>query len=212
MSDLRLQPYQDQVRTWPDSGRHVLAQYDDETIVVYQAFGPAIGSFAVKHGYFGGDFKLSRMSWIKPNFLWMMHRAGWGTKPGQEVVLAIRLLRSAFDTILANAVHATYAEFIYGDREAWQASVAGSAVRLQWDPDHDPQGVPLPRRAIQLGLRGEILRRYSREWLVDILDISPFVAEQRDRLPGLDELVTPAEMVYPVRDPEVRRVLQVDVA
>jgi Domain of unknown function (DUF4291) len=49
-----------------------LAQYDNDSIVVYQAYSPAIGHFAAKHGYFGGDFKLSRMTWIKPNFLWIV--------------------------------------------------------------------------------------------------------------------------------------------
>jgi hypothetical protein len=29
-------------------------------------------------------------------------------------------------------------------------------VRLQWDPDHHPNGSPLKRRAIQLGLRNDV--------------------------------------------------------
>jgi hypothetical protein len=29
------------------------------------------------------DFSLRRMTWIKPGFLWMMHRSGWATKPNQ---------------------------------------------------------------------------------------------------------------------------------
>ena len=65
----------------------IRADFDRETIVVYQAYRPQIGHFAVKHGYFGGEFKLTRMSWIKPNFLWMMYRCGWAQKPGQEVVM-----------------------------------------------------------------------------------------------------------------------------
>lgn len=28
------------------------------SIVVYQAYRPAIGHFAAEHGYFGGEFKL----------------------------------------------------------------------------------------------------------------------------------------------------------
>ena len=92
--------YTKQLQTWPKQGRHILAQYDQESIVVYQAYRPSIGNFASVHQYFGGDFRLSRMSWIKPNFLWMMHRSGWGTKAGQEVILAVRMLRSGFDTIL----------------------------------------------------------------------------------------------------------------
>ena len=47
-----------------------------------------VGKIPVKNGYFGGAFSLDRMSWIKPNFLWMMFRSGWGTKEGQEVTLA----------------------------------------------------------------------------------------------------------------------------
>jgi SAM-dependent methyltransferase len=51
----------------PNSGRHILAQFDDESVVDYQAYRPAIGLFAAKNGHFGGEFGLDRMSWIKPN-------------------------------------------------------------------------------------------------------------------------------------------------
>ena len=69
--------YTEQVTRLPKNGRHIIAQFDDEGIVVYQAYRPAIGEFAAKHGYFGGEFSLNRMSWIKPNLLWMMYRWGW---------------------------------------------------------------------------------------------------------------------------------------
>src|SRR4051795_8107921 len=94
------EPYLAQLRRWPATGRHILAQYDDRSVVVYQAYRPEIGRFAARHGYFGGEFSLDRMSWIKPNFLWMMYRSGWGTKGGQEVTLAVRLRRDAFEEIL----------------------------------------------------------------------------------------------------------------
>ena len=58
---------------------------NSEGVIVYQAYRPSIGTYAVEHGHFGGEFSYSRMSWIKTNFLWMMYRSGWGTKPGQEV-------------------------------------------------------------------------------------------------------------------------------
>ena len=144
------------------------------------------------------------MSWIKPNFLWMMYRSGWGTKEGQEVTLAVRLRRDAFDEILRLAVHSTFVPEVYGTHEAWKRAVAGSDVRLQWDPDHGPSGNPLERRAIQLGLRGDVLARYAREWLLGIEDISDFVAEQRANATApYERLVTPREDVYPVADPEV---------
>jgi len=200
----RTAPYLEQQQRWPRSGRHILALCDADSVVVYQAYRPAIGRFASQHGYFGGEFRTGRMSWIKPNFLWMMYRSGWGTKPNQEVTLAIRLPRDAFGEILRCAVPSTFDPASYDSREVWQRAVAGSDVRLQWDPDHDPAGRPLDRRAIQLGLRGEILARYARDWPLEIEDISGFVAEQRGHaVPPFDRLETPEEDVYPIADPEV---------
>jgi hypothetical protein len=201
---LNTEPYITQNTRWPRSGRHILAQFDAESVVVYQAYNPSIGQFAARNGFFGGDFKPGRMSWIKPNFLWMMYRSGWGTKENQEVTLAVRLRRNAFDEILRLAVHSTFVPEVYGSQEEWKRAVAGSEVRLQRDPDHGPSGNPVERRAIQLGMRGEVLARYAREWLLGIEDISEFVREQRANasLP-YERLVAPREEVYPVIDPEV---------
>jgi len=197
---LQLEPYASQLKTWPRDGRVILAQFDADSIVVYQAYRPAIGHFAAKHGYFGGEFALSRMSWIKPNFLWMMYRCGWSSKENQEVTLAIRIRRTAFDAILALAVHSAYVPGIYSNEDEWRRRVAGSDVRLQWDPDHDPQGRPVERRAIQLGLRGEVLRKYSREWILGVEDISDFVREQRARMDAGGDLQMPLEKPYPVSE------------
>ena len=201
---LHTENYVEQESCWPKSGRHILAQYDDDSIVVYQAYRPEIGEFAAKHGYFGGAFSLHRMSWIKPNFLWMMYRSGWAAKEGQEVVLAIRLQRAAFDQILCSAVHSSFKPKVYGSKEAWKSALAGSEVRLQWDPDHDPSGAKQERRAIQLGLRGETLRSYSKKWILEIEDVSSFVREQSRNVDRSAELVTPSERVYPVSDPATR--------
>ena len=73
---LLTQLYHEQVIRWPDSGQVILAQYDDRSIVVYQAYHRIAGHFAARHGYFGDGFSLNRMTWIKPNFLWMMYRSG----------------------------------------------------------------------------------------------------------------------------------------
>jgi hypothetical protein len=209
---LLTEPYLRQAERWPRLGRHILAQHDDRAVVDYQAYRPSIGHFAAAHGYFGGEFSLGRMSWIKPNFLWMMYRSGWGTKEGQEVTLAVWLRRDAFDVLLAQAVHSTYHPDVYGSEAAWKTAVAGSDVRLQWDPDHHPAGAPLERRAIQLGLRGEALARYAREWIVDVEDISGFMREQREHAMAgaYNRLVTPREEVYPVHDQVVSARLSLD--
>jgi hypothetical protein len=206
------EPYVVQAARWPSSGRHILAQFDDESVIVYQAYRPAIGQFAAKNGIFGGDFSLNRMSWIKPNFLWMMYRCGWASKEGQEVVLAVRLKRSAFDEILRLAVHSNFVPEVYENELAWKSAVAGSQVRLQWDPDHDPSGAPVERRAIQLGLRGEALAKYAKEWLLGIEDVSEFVRQQSDHAePPFDRLITPREEAYPVNDPAVAARLGVQI-
>ncbi|MCA8990953.1 MAG: DUF4291 domain-containing protein [Planctomycetaceae bacterium] len=209
---LNTEPFVVQSERWPKSGRVILAQSDSESVVVYQAYRPSIGHFAAKHGYFGGDFSMSRMTWIKPNFLWMMYRSGWGTKEGQEVTLAIRLARNAFDEILRQAVHSTFNRQVYSSHEGWKQAVANSNVRLQWDPDHGPSGAPLERRAIQLGLRGPVVEKYVRDWVLDIEDISEFVEQQRHAATAgkLDQLVTPSEATYAVTDSAVAGRLELD--
>jgi hypothetical protein len=208
---LLTEPYQEQERRWPPSGQHILAQFDQDSVVVYQAYRPAIGRFAAEHQFFGGDFSLDRMSWIKPNFLWMMYRSGWGTKGGQEIILAVRLKRRGFDQILEEAVHSNYARDIYSSKAEWQKAVAYSSVRLQWDPDHNPSGNKEQRRAIQLGLRKDAIARYSKEWIISIEDISDFVAEQRQNARSpYQGLMTPREDVYPVNDASVRQSLGLD--
>ncbi len=208
---LKTDPYLHRQDRWPQQGRVILAQYDADSIVVYQAYRPAIGNFAAQNGYFGGDFKLSRMTWIKPNFLWMMYRSGWGTKAGQEVILAIRLHRSAFDSILAQAVHSSFQSDRYESQDAWKQAVQTSDVRLQWDPDHNPAGHKLERRAIQLGLRGEAIRQYSQEWIISIEDISDFVAEQRQHVASgtYKSLLTPSESPYPGAGQDTAQKLQI---
>jgi len=204
---LRYEAYLTQCQRWPQTGRHILAQYDEQSIVVYQAYRPAIGHFAAQHGYFGGEFFFSRMSWIKTNFLWMMYRSGWGSKEGQEVTLAVRLKRNAFDMLLTQAVHSHYIPEIYAGEAAWKEQVEQSSVRLQWDPDHDPQGAKLERRALQLGLRDEVLKCYAHEWILEIEDIADFVRHQAEyaRAGNYARLETPYETIYPVSDQELAR-------
>jgi len=204
--------YLDQLPFWPKSGRHILAQVDAESVIVYQAYRPSIGQFAITHGYFGGEFSYTRMSWIKTNFLWMMYRSGWGTKPGQEVTLAIRLHRPFFDSLLTQAVESTFSAGQYVSYAEWKCAIARSLVRVQWDPDHLPTGSAVLRRALQLGLRGRVLKEYGKQQILEIIDLSNFVSEQRVNISSdrRAELVTPAECVYIPDDPAIRLRLQLD--
>ena len=196
--NLATEPFVAQLAAWPKADRHILAHFDDDTIIVYQAYRPAIGGYAAAHGRFGGEFSYGRMSWIKPNFLWMMFRSGWGTKPDQETTLGLRLRRTFFDGLLAAAVPSTWDRRRFATHEEWQGAVANSSVRVQWDPDHHPSGAPLERRALQLGLRGNVLEAFGRRELVQVIDMTAFVAEQRERLAGggVTALATPRERTY----------------
>ncbi len=195
---LAMEAYPEQVTVWPKQGRQILAQFDDDTIVVYQAYCPEIGAHVAAHGTFGGGFSYSRMSWVKPNFLWMMYRSGWGTKENQEATLALRVRRTFFDTLLEAAIPSTWDRDRFATEEDWSRAVGRSAVRLQWDPDHHPSGAKLERRAIQLGLRGEVLEAFGKRELLEVIDLSEFVAEQRAKLEGagVSALATPRERVY----------------
>jgi hypothetical protein len=194
---MKTKPYLEQLAFWPTSGRHILAQFDDRSVYVYQAYRPEIADYAVKNQQFGGEFSFNRMSWIKPNFLWMMYRSGWASKEGQERILAIKLKRQFFDEVLRSVVPSTYDQAQYSTKESWQVAVANSEVRLQWDPDHEPMGRRVERRAVQIGLRGNALRQYGQSELLSIEDITPFVIEQRAHLVGdMSSLVTLEEHVY----------------
>jgi hypothetical protein len=195
---LPVETYLTQRARWPQDGEHILAHYDDQSVVVYQAYRPAIGRFAIDNGHLcGPDFSLNRMSWIKPNFLWMMYRSGWGTKQGQEITLALRIRRAFFESLLKQAVPSTFGRSGHPSFEAWQAAVAASNVRLQWDPDHSPSGAKQSRRALQLGLRGPVLRAFAKEELLEVIDLTAFVAEQRALAQdGNSALLLPVERVF----------------
>jgi len=208
---IELKKYDEQVAEWPKSGYHIMAQYDEEEIIVYQSYRKEIGEFAAENQYFGGAFSLDRMTWIKPNFLWMMYRNGWGTKEGQEVVLAIHLKISAFNTYLQNAVYSSYSPSLEMSQEDWKESVKTSSVRLQWDPDHDPYGNKLERRAIQIGLRDDFIKSFAKEDIVLIEDISEFVKEQYEFVQNkeLEKLMVPAEKPFLFKDEELNKKLKI---
>jgi Domain of unknown function (DUF4291) len=210
--NLPTETYVDQAARWPSQGKHILAQHDAETVVVYQAYRRSMGEYAIRHCAFGGDFSYARMSWIKPNFLWMMYRSGWGTKEGQETTLGLRLRRQFFDRILAQAVASSLEQSDYITRGAWKAAVESSEVRLQWDPDHDPHGNAVARRAIQLGLRGSVLADFGNRELLEVIDMTEFVTAQREQLGrvGIAQLRTPVEQKYVPSETSVSRRLKLD--
>lgn len=110
----------------------IRAVYTPSTVTVYQAYSPEIGLPAVREGRFPTAWKRDRMTWIKPSFLWMMYRCGWGTKAGQETVLAVEITRDGFEWALRNACLSSYVRGVHPDRATWQRQLKRAPTRIQW--------------------------------------------------------------------------------
>jgi hypothetical protein len=152
--------------------RQIRAVYDEHTIRVYQAYSDEIADAALVRGTFiCPPFKMDRMTWIKPSFLWMMYRAGWGYKDaGQRRLLAIDISREGFQWALAHSCPSHPEPSMSG--EDWARLKAASPVRIQWDPERDLHLQPLPHRAIQIGISGEAVSLYVNQWIRKITDIT----------------------------------------
>ena len=178
--------------------RNIYAVFDDKTIRVYQAYNNEIADEALKLGKFGSKFSLNRMTWIKPSFLWMMYRSGWAINQGQERILTIDLKREGFDEIVKNSVLSSFREVSDLSKEEWQEKLENSEVRCQWDLDRDIYGNPMGRIAIQLGIKGETMKKYVNEWIVNITDITDKVIEIRNSIQNgtFSEVMLPEEKKY----------------
>lgn len=191
--------YADYEKNLPQVGKHILAQQTDELILVYQAYRPSIAKYAIEHQVFGGpDYSYNRMSWIKPNFLWMMYRSAWAASPGQEMILGIWIKKSDFNIILENSAFTSYAQTSNMSHEKWKTSLQDLEIRLQWDPDHFPNGEKHTRKAIQLGIKGNLLKQFGKEMIVEIIDLTNFVNGQRVHAMNqpYNNLVVAKETVY----------------
>lgn len=190
------------------SCRQVRARFTDRDITVYQAYSPQIADAAVAARTFVAPFKRGRMTWIKPSFLWMMHRSGWATKPGQERILAIQMSRDGFEWALAHATLSHYETDTHASHKQWAEQKRTSPVRVQWDPDRSIALAPLTRRAIQIGLSGEAVDRYLDQWITSITDITQMVnCIHHDASSGdltAAQAKIPTERVYPLSAPICR--------
>jgi hypothetical protein len=182
--------------------RQIRAAHTADTVTVYQAYPPEIAELALRAGRFVPPFKLERMTWIKPSFLWMMYRCGWAAKPGQERVLAVEISRTGFEWALAHACLSHFDPRRHPDQGAWADSLRASPVRVQWDPERSLTLQPLPYRSLQVGLSGDAVRRYVHEWTVAITDVTPLAREIRGRLDAADQAgataLLPPEQPYPL--------------
>ncbi|WP_428240632.1 DUF4291 domain-containing protein [Gynuella sp.] len=189
--------------------KQIRAVYDDKTIRVYQAYSAAIADSALEYGTFKSPpFKMERMTWIKPSFLWMMYRSGWGKKESaQQRILAIDITREGFEWALEHSLLSHKAKH-YADKDEWLRIKKATPVRIQWDPERDLQLQPQKHRTIQIGLTNEAVPLYINEWTQKIADVSDLAAEIHELVEqgelAAAERRLPVEMPFNVTEPIFR--------
>lgn len=127
---------------------------------------------------------------------------GWGKKHNQRVVLGIWLKRSFFEDVLRHAKNTQPKDRVgggrtevYSDDDDAETASSGKKklnqpCRLQWDPDHLPDGSShVSRRAIQIGIKGEWAARFASadrdvSPILRIVDVTSFVRDQAKILDG----------------------------
>jgi len=190
--------------------REIRADYDRESIVIYQAYSPAIADATLAAGRFVPPFSTGRMTWIKPSFLWLMHRSRWGLARGQERTLAVRITREGWEKALSMAVLTSHEPSAHRSPDDWSRQFRAATVHLQWDTERSLRGAPLPYFSVQVGIGRQVIRDYVESWVVAIEDLTPRVRNVRDLIlsgradRARDHL--PRERAYPVAAPVARRI------
>ncbi|WP_103562283.1 DUF4291 domain-containing protein [Actinomadura rubteroloni] len=186
----------------------IRADHDRDSIVVYQAYGKAIGGAAVAAGRFVPPFSRTRMTWIKPSFLWLMARSGWARKPGQEMVLGVRISRAGWESALDRAVLTGPDRSVFRDAAEWRAAFKRATVHVQWDPERTIHGAPLDARSIQVGISRHVIGEYADTWVREITDLTPLVRKIHglllDGRTSRAKALLPKERPYPFVAPHLR--------
>ena len=190
--------------------REIRANYDQASIVMYQAYSPQIADAAVKHQRFVSPFSFQRMTWIKPSFLWLMHRSNWGQKKNQQRTLAVHISRSGWDRALSLGVLTHPEPAVYPDPNAWEEDFTNAAVHIQWDTERTLRGAAMNCFSIQVGISRELIREFVDQWIAKIEDISATVTKIHGMLKSGKQRnaksLLPAERTYPVSGDVAKRI------
>ena len=79
-------------------------------------------------------------------------------------------------------------------------------VRLQWDPDYWPNHdrINQGRRAIQLGIPGDLLIKLSKEYILKIEDATEVARNGRTLVNKFEQLYVPVQRVFEIEEKEIR--------
>ena len=86
---------------------------------VYQAYCNNIANWVLEHQTFEGpNFNPKRMTWIKPSFVWVLYRSGYGKEHNHQRILKVKISHVAFASILKKCAR----------KKSWKSTV-GSCER-----------------------------------------------------------------------------------
>ena len=195
--------------------RQIRASYNAQTITLYQAYPADIAIPAVKEQRLSASphFSPTRMTWIKPSWCWMMYRSCYSYKDAnQSHILALRMTHENFAKLLSEAVVTS------NHKAPLSQEARNKQVKVQWDPERDFRLGVLPYRSIQIGISGEVGKRWMQEWVEGIEDVTERARELKRAVDEenvrVEELVKsglmPVEREYEVSE-ELRGILEMDV-
>jgi len=110
-----------------------------------------------------------------------MHRSNWGKKRGQERVLAVRIRRDGWETLLEEGVLTSHDRRAHGAKTEWATAFESAPVHVQRDPERTLRGAPMNGYSIQVGVGRDRIQRFVDDWVLELKDMTPMVRKV-DRL------------------------------
>ncbi|WP_196886451.1 DUF4291 domain-containing protein [Aureivirga sp. CE67] len=182
--------------------QEIRANFDRDTITVYQAYNAKIGKPAIKNNRFEPPFSFQRMTWIKPSYLWLMERSNWGTKSNQDYILGIKIKREYWEKALSMGILTHPDKEIYANGWEWEQQFSRAKVHIQWDPERNLKGGKLQERSIQVGISRHLIEEYNEKWISEIVDLTPLTKKinqlrKQGKYKEAKRLL-PSEKIYPL--------------
>ncbi len=94
-----------------------------------------------------------------------------------EAIAKIKLSHEAFTEIIDQSIGTHWDQEVFSTEDDWQRNLNRSDVIHQWDPERDIVGKRLDRQAIQIRIRGTVIRKYVSDYIIGVEDVSPLVHE-----------------------------------
>ncbi|MGH1339191.1 MAG: DUF4291 family protein [Aureispira sp.] len=191
----------------------IRALFTEQNIAVYAAFSDSIATVALQNQQLLPPFVYTRMTWIKPSFLWLMYRSDWGNRSGMTRILRIWITRQAWEKALQEAILTTPDYPIYPNKKVWRKKLEQTGIRVQWDPERAIDNKKLNFKSIQVGITGKYSEVYAKKWITKIEEVTPLAHSIQNlmfqkKLTAARALL-PKELLYPT-PASIRKVLAME--